>query len=342
MEGIRNFEILDELGKINFIRERYYRIGVLLEGYFWAISHGELDRHPTHELYGERTTMRMLLENIIHLTQEEFVNLINLTNPTRLQNFHDIFGEEFDNFTQVFARFRDFFITLNDFYYNLRVNPTEVRDVLPVPPGQMPEEGWVFHYLILNDTPAAMDALVNILYLNADDESDESDEDDLPFNHEHLHDVFENYNPDELVDVVPPGDPVVAQQVPRRRSRRMQKEEAHFAEGLQPGVGINPITLARRPAGIRGPLVNDIPISLDEARGILQYITTSGQRPGEYRSITGIPLTEETVQEIRNYVNLMNLPYTTGGKKRTRKTKSRKTKSRKTKSRKTKSRKTKI
>jgi hypothetical protein len=349
MEEIHNhFEILDEIGKINFIRERYERMGALLEGYYWTMSEGHLDQHPTHELYGERNTMRMLLENIIHLNPEEFNNLINLANPNREQNFHDIFGEEFDNFTQVFARFRDFFLTLNNFYYNLRVNPTEVRDVLPVPPGQMPEEGWVFHYLILNDTPLAMDALLNVVYGDDDGESDESherDEDDLPFNHDDLHDVFENYNPDELVDVVPPGAPAV--QVPirskrrrgeelpvQRRSKRTRGEEPTFAL-IQPGVGINPITLARRPAGARGPLVNNVPISLDEATGILQYIRTSGQQPGQYRSITGIPLTDEKVQEIRDFVNLF------GGKKRTRITKSRKTKSRKTKSRKTKSRKTK-
>jgi hypothetical protein len=344
MEEIHNnFEILDEIGKINFIRERYERIGALLEGYYWTMSEGHLDQHPTHELYGERTTMRMLLENIRHLTQAEFNNLINLTNPNRLQNFHDIFGEEFDNFTQVFARFRDFFLTLNNFYYNLRVNPTEVRDVLPVPFGQMPEEGWVFHDLILNDTPAAINALVNTVYLNENDEDN-----DIHFDHEDLDDVFQDFNPDELVDVVPPPGPPVAavEQVPRR-SKRMRGEEAYFAEGLQPGVGINPITLARRPDGVRGPLVNNVPISLDEARSILQFIRTSGQQPGQYRSITGIPLTDEKVQEIRDFVNLMNKPYTTGGKKRNRrtisriiKTKSRKTKSRKTKSRKTKSRKT--
>lgn len=332
MEEIRNhFERLDEIGKINFIRERYYRIGALLEGYFWAISDGELDRHPTHELFELRTSMRMLLENLIHLTPEEFNNLINRTNPNREQNFHDIFGEEFDNFAQVFATFRDFFLTLNNFYYNLRVNPTEVRDVLPVPFGQVPEEGWVFHYLILNDTPAALNALVNIVYLNANDE-------DIDFDQEDLDDVFQDFNPDELVDVIPPqGAPVAAEQVPRRRSKRMRGEEPHFAKGLQPGVGINPITLSRRPAGAMGPLVNDAPISLDEAKGILQYIITSRQQPGQYRSITGIPLNDEKVQEISDFVNLMNQPYTTGGKKRTRRTISRiiKRKSRRTKSRRT-------
>ena len=300
-----NFIHLDDRAKFQFIKDRYEVLGRLLESYFYSIDPGLDHRRPRAYFFRERAKMRRLLENIHILTEEQITNLINGT-----QDFHAIFGNNFGNLQQVFAEFSDMFRDINDDFsfeliFYLIANRNNRRNINPIinnleqelarPYDIRPIQPWVFNHLILNyDLPEMLEAIQLRHHYDPNDDPNNTE------------------RPEPGVDDVEEDAAGVARRNQIRQSRRIRNMNPTFT-GLELGHGINPITLGKRPTSARGPEVYGEYISYDEAKGILEYITRSRQVRGNYRSIDGRPLTDDKVDEIREFVRNVDEHY--GGRK---------------------------
>ena len=260
-----NFDVLNERQKLQFIKDRYELIQHMLRVYFYGQDPQLPQRGPTYPLVLEYNKIMDLLDLIkdIEISDQLINHLMNDIFTNNSEYFHAVFGPDFNNFTQLFAYFREYF-TILDHYFR----------------GQFMAFASIYHYGLQDENPLDVDDLDAI-----------------------FGDVNPNPNPNPNPGAAPNPNPGAAPNpnpapVQQRQSARLRGEAVRFPEGVDTTRPMNLISQTARPQGARIN-INGTKYSFDEAAGILRIINSTGINKDLFNN----PLTDEQVAELRRFVN---------------------------------------